>query len=387
MSFRTLRCSALVAILILTTTGCGLFQSGKNDADAEIAELDDIDAPKANIKPVENEQVEKTPPPVVPQTGVLELKLTENEPFPLSKTVEQRLTETDSAGNVSVSQSRTDMLLSLNVDSTHPDGRKRMTVRFHRVYYEEDIRGVRSVYSSEKPGETIPRNCLLYAGLVDNSFSFFVGPNNKVAELVDFKDFLQRCLRKVPPQDVANVRQQLEATVRSEDGISTFIDDSIGLLPYSNDPAHPGVEVREGSHWELKRYTENPIPTFTTTTCTLNELSRNSAEIGLTGTISGPPNPITRRSPGGEIKVLVKGGYCTGSCRLDRRTGLPTQSLVQRSLQLAMELPNGQKIEQNKETVSSVTSFLVTHQQAGAKPDSHIQQTNLQQAAGPENHR
>jgi hypothetical protein len=51
-----------------------------------------------------------------------------------------------------------------------------------------------------------------------------------------------------------------------------------------------------------------------------------------------------------------------------------------------MELPNGQKIEQNKETVSSITSFIATQRQAQTPPQSRIQQTSLQQATGRENH-
>jgi hypothetical protein len=372
----------------MANLGCGFFQSGNADLDADLSELESSENQKKQPQTQQfAEPVETAQPASVPQQGVLELKLTVNEPFPLQKTVEQRLTETDSVGKISVSKSRTDMMLSLNVDEIRADGRKVMTVQYHRVQYEEDIRGVQISYSSAQPPESIPRSCLLYAGLAKNYFSFIVGPNNKVLEIIDFKEFLQRCLSQVPSQDVAMVRQQLEATTRSEDGIATFIDDSIGLLPFSSDPTHPGVEVKEGSEWKFERYTENPIPIYVTTTCTLNELSRNSAEISLAGLISGPPKPIVRRGAGGEIKILVKGGYSTGSCRVDRKTGLPTQSLVHRYLEMAMDLPNGQKIDQSKETVSTITSFLVSPQQSSLPSERRVQQTGLQHATGAENHR
>ena len=390
MSLMTPRRATFIAMVFMTVSGCGYFQGSGSDNDSDLSELDVIKAPKTADKPAEHPardeqvQVAQAAPP---QEGTLELKVNVNEPFPMTKTVEQRLTETDSSGVVSVSTTRTDMMLSLNVDKIHDDGRKEMTVRYHRVQYSQDIRGIQIAYSSDKPTEPIPKTALLYAGLADNWFSFVVGPNNKVAQLVGFNDFLQRCLRKVPAQDVASVRQQLEATTKSEDGIATFIDDSLGLLPYSNDPAHPGVAIKEGSKWDLEpRHSDNPLPMYVTTTCTLNDLSANSAEILLAGRISGPPTPVSKRGPGGVMKILVKGGFCTGSCRVDRKTGLPTQSRIQRFLELTMELPNGQKIEQSKETLSTITSFLNASQQPPLTTDQRVEQTNFQQATGSENH-
>lgn len=376
MSLTTLRWTALVSILFVGLSGCGYFQGASTDDDADLTDLDDIE--KAKPLEVTSREVAEAAPV---EEGVLELKLKVNDRFPLSKTVEQRLMTTDSSG-VTVSTSQSTMMLSLVVDEVLPDGRKRMTVHYHRVQYQQNIRDKKIEYSSDRPGEAIPPEALLYAGLANNGFSFWIGPNNKVMEVVGFNDFLRRCLRNVPSQHLADVKQQLEST-KSEDGIANFIDDSIGLLPYSDDPNRPGVAVKEGTKWSLEpRHTEAPIPMFVTTECVLKELSQNSAVILIAGQISGPPTPVMMHSRSGNMKVLVKGGHCTGTCKVDRKTGLPTQSQLHRDLELAMELPDGQSVRQNKVTVSTIKSYL-----SQSESDSRVQQTNFRNAIGTEDHR
>ena len=382
MSWSTLRWTTLVMLLSVGLSGCGYFQSSSAEDDAELADIDELD--KADpIERLKSERSAKSEP----LEGELELKLKVGERFPLTKTVEHRLTQTDRTGS-SISTSRTHVMLSLIVDELQPDGRKQLAVRYHRVQYEQDIRGKRIEYSSDRPAEAVPPEALLYAGLANNGFSFWIGPDNKIIELVGFNDFLQRCLRNVPTQYKNSVQQQLEAT-RSEDGIANFIDDSIGLLPYSSDPSHPAVAVKEGSIWELKpKHSERPIPMLVTTRCTLKELTKNSADIVLTGRISGSPNAVLLRSPEGDIKVRVTGGRCTGECRVDRNSGLPTQSQVQRLLEMEIEMADGQRIQQNKETLSSMTSFLdQSTLQSEASSRSPVQQAGVQAAVGSENHR
>lgn len=380
MSPATQRWAMLVSLLIFTASGCSYFQSTVADDDADL-EMD-------NLEQVKSEDTEH---PVVPrdpvvQEGELELKLKVGDRFPLKKLVERRMTQTDSTGQ-HVNLSRTEMMLSLNVEEIQSDGRKLMSVHYHRVKYDQEIRGKHVGYTSDNPGEPVPVEALLYAGLADNGFSFWIGPNNKVIEIVGFNDFLKRCLKKVPPNHAATVRKQLEAT-KSEEGIANFIDDSIGLLPFSNDPSHPAVAVKEGSTWKLEpRQTDAPIPMLVTTQCMVEELTVGSAKILLTGQISGPPTPVTMRSPEGDIKIFVKGGNCTGTCRVDRSTGLPTQSRIVRYLELAMELPDGQKIQQNKDTISTITSFLNQMPSSPANSEQRVQQTTFRNAAGTESHR
>ena len=181
-------------------------------------------------------------------------------------------------------------------------------------------------------------------------------------ELIGFNDFLRRCLRNVPQQNMSAVQQQLEAT-KSEDGIANFIDESIGLLPYSDDPTHPAVAVKEGMNWDLEtRRIDVPIPMIVTMKCMLKELNRNTAEITMVGSIKGPPNLVTMIAADGEVKVFVRGGNCTGSCMVDRATGLPTRSQIQRNLDMVVETQDGQRIQQEKVTLSTITSFLEQNQ-------------------------
>ena len=150
-----------------------------------------------------------------------------------------------------------------------------------------------------------------------------------MVELVGFSDFLQRCLRDVPQQYRDTVMRQLENS--SEEGIANFVDDGIGLLPYSNDPLHPAVAVKVGTDWPLKpRRSEGPIPMNMSTRCTLKNLTDASAEISLVGDIGGSNAPVFVKDGTRHMRVMVKGGHCSGTCTVDRRSGLPTRSEVQR---------------------------------------------------------
>lgn len=381
MSSTIVRWAVLAAIMLTGGSGCGYFRGNASEDDTELSELDVIDKADSIERP--KDSIALISPP---QEGVLELHLKIGDRFPLSKTVEQRLTQTDQRGQ-SVSTSVSNMMLSLVVEDVRPDGRKLIKVQYHRVKYQQEIGGKIVSYSSDQTLESVPPDAYLYAGLANNWFQFWLGPNNKVIEIVGFNDFLKRCLQNVPAKYVASVQQQLEGT-KTDDGISNFIDDSIGLLPFSNDPSHPGVSVKEGTRWELDpRRSEVPIPLLTTTECVLKELSVSSAEILMTGRISGPPTPVVLNSAAGKMRVQVKGGFCTGSCRVDRNTGLPTQSRIQRDLELAMELPGGQMLQQHKESVSTIVSFPSQVGVSNDTPNSRVQQVSVQTADGFESHR
>jgi Family of unknown function (DUF6263) len=352
MSLATLRRTTLVTMLFVSLSGCGYFGGGAaSDDDSDIS---DLDGNKAGSLDDASDAISMD---ALPAAGALELKLNVGARFPLLKTVENRLTQNDKSG-ISINTSRSEMMLSLVVDEVRPDGSKVLTARYHRVHYDQDVAGKRVSYSSERPNEPVPDEALLYAGLANNGFSFRLGPNNKIVELIGFNDFLRRCLRNVPQQHLVKVQQQLEAT-KSEDGIANFIDESIGLLPYSDNPAHPAVSVKEGMNWDLEaRRIDVPIPMVVSMKCMLKELNKHSAEIMLVGTIKAPPDFVRMIAGDAELKILVRGGNCTGSCTVDRVTGLPMRSEIRRNLDMLVATPDGQKIQQNKLTISTITSFL-----------------------------
>lgn len=364
MSLVTLRWTTLVTMLFIGLSGCGYFGGAATDDDVDVADLEGAKA--GSLDDASNAISMES----LPDAQALELKLNVGDRFPLMKAVENRLTQKDNSGNITVNSSRTEMMLSLVVDEVRQDGSKLLTAHFHRVQYDQDIAGKRISFSTERSSGPIPPEALLYSGLANNGFSFRLGPNNKIVELIGFSDFLQRCLKHVPQQYLPTVQQQLEAT-RSEDGIANFIDESIGLLPYSDDPAHPAVSIREGMGWDLEaRRIDVPIPMVVTMKCMLKELNKHAAEITLIGSIKGPPNVVRMMAADGEVKIFVRGGTCTGSCLVDRATGLPTRSEIQRSLDMVVETHDGQRIQQNKTTLSTITSFL--DQNTRPVPNSEI---------------
>jgi hypothetical protein len=341
-------------LLLLSTgvlAGCGYFQKADSAADDEFADFD------KDEKSDEEGDDKATSKSGKIAEGELELKLNVGERFPLQKRIEQRLTQGDGLGGMIVNRSLVEMMLSLVVEEVR-DGNKLLSVRYHKIHYGHNIAGRTVEYNSESSAP-VPTEALVYSGLKNNGFSFWIGPDNRIVELVGFPDFLQRCVQNVPAAHRDVVMRQLEGT-HGEDGLSNFVDDGIGLLPYSNDPSHPAVAVKIGSSWDLKpRRSESGAPISIATRCVLKNLTESSAEITLLGKISGSMTPVaTQDNSRNGMQVMVKGGHCAGSCTIDRRTGLPTQSEVNRYLELVVKLPDGVEIPQRKEVLTTTTSFL-----------------------------
>lgn len=336
----------LFPAFVISLPGCSYFQSAESEEDGEFADFDRDEKSDSAEEDLARD----------PKSGELELKLNVGDRFPLQKRIDQRLTQGTSSTGMLVNRSLVEMMLSLVVDEIQ-DGRKKLSVRYHRIQYSHDIAGRKVEYNSED-GKPVPTEALAYAGLKDNGFSFWIGPDNRVIELLGFQEFLQRCVQNVPPAYRDLVLKQLEGT-QGEDGLSNFVDDGIGLLPYSDDPRHPAVAVKVGSTWELKpRRSEGPIPIAVNTRCVLKNLTDTSAEIGLVGSISGPSFPVTIPDGQRNMRITIKGGHCAGNCMVDRRTGLPTQSEVNRYLEMSVQMPDGVEIPQRKEVQTTITAFL-----------------------------
>jgi hypothetical protein len=381
MSLAAVRWTTLVTILGITAfclcgSGCSYFQSSSTDEDIDLTEVDEPDT----LDVVEEKPKEMWSESPL-KKGTAEPRLKIGNRFPLLKTVEHRLTQTDKEGS-HVSSSRAEIMMSLVVETVLPDGRKQIAVRYQRIRYEQDIQGNRIVYSSDQPAEQVPQEALLYSGLVNNGFSYWIGSDNKIIEVREFNEFLQRCLRNVPAQHQATLRRQLEST-KGEGYIASFIDDSIGMIPYDSNLTQPDISLKTGATWELEPQTcESPIPMVTNTRCVLKDLSTDSAEVLLTGRISGSPNPFTIQNPDGDFKVLVKGGHSSGACRVDRKTGFPTDCRIQRSVELVVELPDGQRIQQIKETLSTLAAIADYPQKSGSSLEPQAQQSSFQTENG-----
>ncbi len=268
--------------------------------------------------------------------------------FPLIKTVDQRLTQQLPDGPV-VGHTHLELRMSLLVEQQQQQAR-RIRVQYHRVLYKQDLGGVPVEYDSDQPPALTPPSALVYSGLKDNTFSFWLGPDNKVGELVGFEEFLKRCVAHIPDSQRNAVLGQL-LSMSNEHGIANFIDDSIGLLPNPADPSLAGQPLRIGSSWPKSQV--NPS-SAATTRCLLKELTPQVAQIALVGEIPQSNYVDEHR----KLSLTVKGGQCSGQCTVDRQTGMPTQSRIDRVVDMVAKLPDGSEIPQRKEVVTTVTAYL-----------------------------
>lgn len=357
-------CVSLVGLL----TGCDKLPFGKSaatsDLDDEFADLDG--PPKTGDEP----SATATPVDLTATPQEFALKLEVGQRFPLVKTIEQRLTQQLATGPT-VGHSRLELTLSLQVEEVRGP-RQRLAVRYHRVRYAQDLGGQYVDFDSSNPAAQIAPAALAYAGLKDNGFSFWLGADNRVGELIGFAEFLQRCVSGLSSEQRPQALAQLQS-LRSDDGLANFVDDSIGLLPSPSDPQLAGQSLRIGTVWQKSAAEGDGLR------CLLKELTAQSAEISLIGTIP----PAIYVDPAHQMKLTVRGGQLTGSCVVDRTTGMPTQSRVERSIEMVAQLADGSEIPQRKEVLTTVTAFLdqhaATNPYASAAPG--VQPASYQQPA------
>lgn len=331
----------VVTLFMAACPGCEYIPWGQQKAaNNDLEDFDDLDDEDPDAAPLDDDEV---------PASSFALKLDKGRRFPLLKTVEQRITQSQPSGTT-VGYSKLELMLSLIVEEARGDDR-RLRVQYHRVRFAQDLGGQFVEYNSETPGGNIPMEALAYAGLKDNGFSFWLGPDNRVMDLVGFPEFLERCVQAVPADQRVAVSRQLQA-MRPEDGLANFVDDSIGLLPNPMEESEAARVLQVGSTWNV---TPKASGTGTTTTrCRLTNLDTKSAEIALAGSI-GPSNYIDDLH---RVRLQIKGGGCSGNCTVDRESGMPTKSRVERHLDMVCEMQDGSQINQRKEVITTIVAFL-----------------------------
>lgn len=306
--------------------------------------------------------------PVVPkadalptaQVEALELRLKVGDRFPLRKTVTQELHQASSIGPA-ISHTQLELLLTLTVEEVLPD-RKRLAVRYNRVKYSQDLAGDKFDVDSNRLDQNPPVAALPYLGLVDNGFAFWVGRDNQIIEPVGFPEFLERCVRAVPQTERKEVLKRF-AQSTADEGVANFVDDSIGLLPYEVDGKSKGTNVAEGDTWTRERRLMQPMPLYLNNRYTLRSLTPKFAEIDILGKVTPAATPkdpeegVVQASMKATPDVMVRGGNAFGTCTIDRSTGLPLESKVERYLEMNVRLPNGLAFEQRKRTVTTIQAF------------------------------
>jgi Family of unknown function (DUF6263) len=297
----------------------------------------------------------------------LELRLRKGDRFPLFKTIEQSLVQ-KSDTLPARAMTRLELSLAISVDDVREDAML-LSVIYSRVAYQHDVNGQQLVYDSDRHQGHVPFDAIPYAGMVRNGFSFWLGRDNSIREMVGYQEFLQACVRDVPLER----RQGMLAEISSrfgDDGVANFIDDSIGLLPYDStvDP-EAATRVLPGDVWTRERRLMQPIPTYLTSTYRLTELGRETAEIDITGRVAA--GEAVNGSDDARLKIT--GGHSMGRCIIDRATGLPVEMNLTRNITMTLTTADNQKVVQEKQIVTMIRTFpetrgsVVEHQ-----PDSRI---------------
>ena len=355
MLLRTLTFPGLAAVLILTLlqSGCGMAdratsESADDDADLLDGLFGDIDLSEQPLP--DGAEHANSGLSLSRETGgadqQLKLRLSTGDQFPLTKIVEQTLVQ-KSAQHPADVRTKLELHMVVQVQTVNPNAIF-LNVNYTRVIYEHDLNGESLVFDSGNPNASVPVSILPYAGMVGNGFSFWLGQDNSVREIVGYKEFLQRCVRDVPHGQRTGILNGISARLGA-DGVANFIDDTIGILPYNaNVDAVDAATVQVGDMWTREREIAEPVPVTLTSTCRLLSLSEQTAEIDITGRISAP------QSEPGSTGIRVKEGRCSGACVIDRATGLPLK--LDRSQYLTMMVPTagGEIVEQQKRVQTTI---------------------------------
>lgn len=277
--------------------------------------------------------------------GKLELKLNEGDRFPLRKVIDVELTQAALDGQPEVSRRTLDMMLMITVGETI-DEKTRLQVRYDRIHYIRDVAGGDHLeYDSRQPPSEVPFAVRMYHDMVKDGFSFWINDKNQIVESDDFRTFLTRCLRNIPEDKRQQVLLEVEGT--GENGITDFIDNSIGLLPFGYHKA--------GDSWQRTRNVTRPVPMVIENTYTLKDLDRETAVIGVTGQIA-PSTTVSEAAATDEVRVSITGGMTTGSCTVFRDTGLPRESHVSTIVEMVVQTGAIQFSQQQK-TETRIESY------------------------------
>lgn len=330
----------LTLALVLSFVGCG---SDDTDAEMELPDwLSETDTDASESA--------EPPSPTAPalDRAALKLNLNRGDRFPLRKVVEQQLTQSSLDGQPQISRSRLEMMLAITVDDVR-DGRTLMRVKYDRVQYSHEVAGELLKYDSAAPPAQIPAPVLAYHGMVNDGFAFWIGPDNQIAELVGFREFVERCLSHISPEGRQQALRDIEASA-GEKGIADFVDNTIGLLPYD-------VDKVLGDSWEKTRHISRPVPMQINTTYTLADFNDETAEVMVGGTITPSTTLGGAGRDGASVRITVTGGSSHGRCLLYRESGLPKESRVERIVDMTVQMSGGIEFDQQKRTTTTVESF------------------------------
>lgn len=335
-------CALLVAILL--SSGCA-------DSTPDSGEVIDESWFTTSEDSSDNQLANDAPADPNEARAELAINLKPGDRFPLQKTVEKTLTQNTIQGPLE-SKENIDLFMSITVEEIR-DQNKRFGVRYNRVQYTSTINGQTMTYDSRNPPYPVPDNVLVYHGMINNGFSFWVGPDNKITDVVDFNEFMKKCLAMVPSHK-AQVVSEILAQYSGQDGIANFVDDTIGLLPYDSSSPDGGTIVRLGGHWSKSRNYNDPVPMSLHNTYTLREINPSYAKVEILGKVS--PAVAVSGASQDSVQLQIRDGHSAGTCTIDRKTGLPLESRIDHLINMTVQA-EGVNFDQQKRVITSIRMF------------------------------
>jgi hypothetical protein len=283
-------------------------------------------------------------------TAELRLNLEPGMQFPLRKVVQQELIQAQVTGTPVRNHSELELMMAISVLGKE-QGRTRLGVKYSRVKYRHEVGDEQVDFDSTQENSNLPVGLLPYRDMVNDGFSFWIGEDNQIAEVEGLTEFIDRCLRNVPPDQRKEVAIGIEAS-SGEAGIANFVDNAIGLLPY-------GKKTAPGDTWERQHHISRPVPMHVNNIYTLKELTDHLAVVDVRGTIT-PSTTLSTIESGTGVSVTVNGGSTIGSCTIYRETGLPKESKVDRIVEMTVVMDNSISFRQSKRITTLVESFPIS---------------------------
>lgn len=333
---RALCCVAMW--LLLAWTGCGL---GSSEESSE---------------PEMPEWVSQGPA-LSSANAQLALQLRPGDRFPLRKIIEREVLQETPQGPPQVHRLQIELTLAMTVEDFR-DGQTRFRVRYDRVRYTHHLPDEVIEFDSDNPPPQVPLSLKAWQAMVGDGFSFWIGRDNQIASVEGFHEFLQRCLSGIPADRRDEVLLSIEST-SGENGVSDFVDNAIGLLPY-------GEVKAPGDSWKRSRNIGRPVPMHLDNTYTLKTLDDRRAVIQISGQITPSTTLVdTPRAESDRVRMSVRQGRSWGECSIFRDTGLPQHSRVEHEILMTVHMSNGRTFEQQVRGSTTVESFPIA---GGATP-------------------
>ena len=362
-------------------TGCGSTEPTSADADsALIDELLNSDGDSGKLKepaePIYTEDNQRDNTQTVSRTRSadrrsgqssargdrLELRLQKGDRFPLVKTVHQTLNQRSELAPA-LAETRLELTLVITVEEVRDDAIL-LGVRYSRVNYAHDVAGQQLSYDSSTHEGAVPWDALPYAGMINNGFSFWLGRDNSIREMVGYKEFLERCVAEVPLERRETLLSEISNRF-GDDGVANFVDDSIGLLPYDAtvDP-DAATRVLPGDVWTRERRLMQPVPVQLISTYRLTDINDTTAEIDITGRIASGDAAAAANAG----RLRISGGHSLGRCIVDRATGLPLEMNLTRYITMKLTTADEKEVVQEKTIVTTIRAFPETRGPVAAAP-------------------